>query len=110
MKQSINFSQFTDQFNAIRPDNFSYDGLKAMFDFFEDWDEETGEETELDVIAICVEFSEYDSAIDCIETARYDFEFDEDWDEDEREENALDYLDDNTIVIPFKGGIIIQDY
>ncbi len=61
MKQSINFCQFVDAFNAIRPNNFTYDGLRALYDHIEDWENDTGDELELDVIAFCCEFSEYDS-------------------------------------------------
>ena len=58
MKQTINLHQFRDAFKAIRPDNFSYEGLEVLFDWFESLDDDCGTETELDVIAICCEFSE----------------------------------------------------
>jgi hypothetical protein len=61
MKQTITFSQFHDAFRDMgRLDNFSYDGLKVLYDWFEDLDDDCGTETELDVIAICCEFSEAD--------------------------------------------------
>lgn len=53
MRQAINFSQFNDAFQAIRPDNFSYEGLRVLFEYFEEYDN-----MELDVIAICCEFNE----------------------------------------------------
>ena len=81
-----------------------------MFDYFEEYEDSCDTEIELDVIGICCEFSEYDSAIDCIETAGYGYEFDEDHDEEEREEDALEFLQNNTQVIVFDSGIIIQDY
>jgi hypothetical protein len=59
MKQTINESQFRDAFKSIRPDNFSYAGLGELFDWIEQIDEECGTETELDVIALCCDFSEY---------------------------------------------------
>ncbi len=58
MKQAINIWQFQDAFKAIRPDNFTYDGLAVLFDFFEEYEESTSEEIELDVIAICCEYNE----------------------------------------------------
>jgi hypothetical protein len=58
MKQTVTFSQFYDEFQAIRPDNFSYQGLRLLFDWFEELDADTGQDTELDVIALCCEFSE----------------------------------------------------
>ncbi len=59
MYQTIGFSQFTDEFNAVRPNNFSYDGLRVLFhhlDEYENADSEMG--IELDVIAICCDFTE----------------------------------------------------
>lgn len=60
MKQEITFSAFVDAFN-IRKDNFSYAGLKALFDYMEEYEESTGESIEFDVIALCCEYSEYDN-------------------------------------------------
>ena len=65
MKQTINSHKFHLAFEELRPDNFSYEGLSLLFDYFESLDEDTGEETELDVIAICCDFSE-DSVQDII--------------------------------------------
>jgi|LGVE01.1.fsa_nt_gb phage tail tube protein FII len=58
MKQTITRGQFIDQFKTIRPGNFSYAGLNALFDYLEEW-EECQEELELDVIAICCDFTEW---------------------------------------------------
>jgi hypothetical protein len=59
MKTSINKYDFRDAFQkAGRENNFSYDGLGVLFDYFEEYEESTGEEIELDVIAICCEFNE----------------------------------------------------
>ena len=59
MKQTIYFTNFVDAFKAYnRMDNFSYDALKAIFEYLESIEEATGEELELDVIAICCDFSE----------------------------------------------------
>jgi hypothetical protein len=74
MKQSINFNQFHDAFrDHNRLDNFTYDGLKALFEWIEELDDSCGTDTELDVIALCCEFSEYDSALDCIKDTGYNF-------------------------------------
>lgn len=58
MKQTINFYQFKEAFNSLRPDNFSYSGLKMLFEHFENLEEETEHEIEFDVIAICCDYSE----------------------------------------------------
>jgi len=62
MKQSIDRYQFRDAFRGYdREDNFSYAGLSALFDYLEDYEDATGDELELDVIAICCEFTEYEN-------------------------------------------------
>ena len=59
MYQTINFSSFCDAFRSHdRQDQFSYDAKRALFDYFEDMEESTGQTIELDVIAICCEYIE----------------------------------------------------
>jgi len=65
MKQQITESQFRDAFkHAGRKNDFSYEGLTALWDYFQDIEEQTNEEIELDVIAICCDYKEYDSLKD----------------------------------------------
>jgi hypothetical protein len=62
MKQTINFSQFYDTFIACkRQGHFSYDGLRALYDYLIQFEEDCGSEIELDVIALCCEWSEYEN-------------------------------------------------
>ena len=59
MKTTVNFSDFVDGFTKLelRKDQFSYDGLKLIFDYLESL-EEDGEEIEFDPIGICSDFTE----------------------------------------------------
>ena len=58
MKQNITESMFKDAFIHMgRKDNFSYDGLTALYEYLEDIDENY----DLDVIALCCEYSEYEN-------------------------------------------------
>jgi hypothetical protein len=62
MFTKINQSQFIDSFrNMGRETQFSYGALCALFQYMEDIEESCGEELELDVIALCCEFTEYAS-------------------------------------------------
>ena len=61
MKQSVSMYDFERAFKRYERENFSYDGLKALFEYLEEYEEGTGEEVELDVIALCCEYAEYDS-------------------------------------------------
>ena len=108
MKNTLTVSDIAD---ALRNDDnavWSYAGAVALAEYLDNLDEETGEETELDIVAIRCDFSEYGSAAEAY-TQQTGDEPDGD-DEDEKEENALKYLQDNTTVIEFKGGIICQGY
>jgi hypothetical protein len=58
MKQTIGLSQFTDAFMSLRPKNFTYEGLEILFNGLEEFEEETGDDMELDVIALCCDFCE----------------------------------------------------
>lgn len=59
MYQNVNWHNFQYAFqNMNRANNFSYEGLRALFDYIEQLEEDMGEEIELDVIALCCEYSE----------------------------------------------------
>ena len=61
MKTTINNYQFHRAFEQIRPNNFSYVGLNALFDYLEQYEKDCGEELELDVDALCCDFTEYEN-------------------------------------------------
>jgi len=98
MKQSINFSQFIDAFHAYkRYDQFGYDALRIIFDYLEQYEEDCNEEIELDVIAICCDYTvqghtgiAQDYNIDLSDAGG---------DADEEEQIVLDYLNDHTCVL-----------
>jgi len=59
MYQSINESEFRSAFHSCgRGKQFSYEGLTILFEGLEQYEIDTGEDIELDVIALCCEYSE----------------------------------------------------
>ena len=92
MKQTINLSDFRSAFyNMDRKDNFSYEGLEVLFDYFEECDPDY----ELDVIGLCCEFAEADPA-----TIAKDYQIDVDgMDEQEVRDTVEEYLNENTILL-----------
>lgn len=66
MKQEITKSSFRDAFRDYgRQDQFSYNGLGALYDWLEQlYDECYENDYELDVIALCCEFTEYENLKD----------------------------------------------
>ena len=67
MKETITFERFCDGFRNGRESHFSYEGKRALFDYLESYEEDTGEEIEFDPIALCCEYTEYDSAYSAME-------------------------------------------
>ena len=104
MKTTVNFSAFVDAFrNMNRMDNFSREGLEALFDYLKDLESQIGEEIELDVIALCCEYAEsdvmtiaQDYGIDLSEAGECDDEQDK---LDMIQEIVADYLNENTMIV-----------
>jgi len=94
MIQIITRSAFIDAFRLCRPSNFSTGALDVLFDYLEELEEGCGEPIELDVIALCCDYTE-NSPEDI--AAEYDVDI-EGLDEEEVAEAVIDYLNDNTIV------------
>ena len=87
---------FQNDFMKVRPDQFSYKALQALWEHFEQYEEDTGEQIEFDPISICCDYTEYQ-------------------DIKEVQENYPDItsmkdLERETKVIPFDGGFVIQNY
>jgi hypothetical protein len=99
MKQVVYYDDFYKAFaDCDRLENFSFMGLRALFDYLEDLEEQTGEEITLDVITLCCEFTEYDDL--------------EELQQNYNDIETMDDLNDHTIVIPIPGreSFIIQNY
>lgn len=84
-------SQFRDQFHRCgRGNQFSYEALGLIFDFINE-----GSDVELDVVAICCEFSE-----DTSESIADYYSIDtEGLDESEIKDAVLSYLENNTSIV-----------
>ena len=92
----MNKYDFQNDFMKVRPDQFSYKALQALWEHFEQYEEDTGEQIEFDPISICCDYSEYQ-------------------DIKEIQENYPDIktmkdLERETQVISFDGGFVIQNY
>ena len=99
MKTTVNLSDFRDAFKRLRPENFTYDGLEALYDWLIDIEECEGEELELDVIALCCDYSEYGDLS----------EFQQNYSEDYA---CIEDIEQETTVIRIESdkGFIIQDF
>ena len=106
MKKTIDKHDFIAEFEAYnRADQFTKSGLVALFEYLEQYEEETGTEMELDVIALCCEYSDYDE-----DTIKTDYDYMMDDEEDWTVEDLIQELQDMTTVIEHDNGWIIQEF
>jgi|SRR5210317_391666 hypothetical protein len=100
MIKTITEWDFVNSFDEMnRSENFSVEGRKALFELLE----EVNPDFELDVIAICCEFSEYEDLNELKQEYSHLLEGEEFEDDDE----VLDFFMGETTLIQLKGGGII---
>ena len=95
MKKTINLHNFRQEFiNYDRQNYFSYEGLEALFNHLEEY-----EEYELNVVDLCYEYTEYTDQA----------EFWKDYDEEEYQ--TIEDIRERTYVIPVgEEGFIIENF
>jgi hypothetical protein len=59
MKQTVYLEDFRKAFKDTRPNQFSHQGLNSLYDYFQNLEDDIGEELDLDVIAVCCDYCEY---------------------------------------------------
>ena len=107
MFQRVTLSDFRDAFRAQgRRDQFSYDGLRVIFDWLEEYEESTSAAVELDVVAICCDYVEM-TPEEIIEA--YGISFDPDV--DNAETVAIDHLEYHSMILgKTKDTIVFQKF
>ena len=110
------YSRLYHDLKKMARDNFSYDGAEALMEYLDELSADIGDNIEYDPIAFCCDFAEYSdkeivglipqeydrapqlgdlNAYDCSDTYR---------------EAAKNWLQDQTTVIEFDGGVIIRAF
>lgn len=102
MKTTVSRYDFERAFvDAGRKEQFSYEAMGLLFDYFEEYEEITGEEVDLDVIAVCCEYNEEDAEDIAreysIDLSHLDAE-DEDY-EEQCTETVREYLEYHTTIV-----------
>ena len=97
MKDTVTEYQFVDTM-AQKQHGFSYEGAKALFQYFEQYEQDIGEEMEFDPVTIRCDFDEYEN-LKAIQENYQDIE-------------TLEDLQNHTTVIeiPNSDRLIIQAY
>jgi hypothetical protein len=110
MKTTVNRYDFVRAFETCgRKDQFTTSALLALFEYLEEYENSCAVELELDPIGICCEWAEYETATEAAKTYGYNWE-NAIWTEEvmDREQASLEWLRNQTQVVEFDGGIVIQ--
>jgi len=113
MKATLTTSQAANLLKADTNASWSHNGAHALIEYLEQLEEDTGTEIEFDAVAIRCDYSEYESALTAADDQGYEPNpnlGDGEQDDDDKEASALTWLQDQTQVIQFDGGVIIQNF
>ena len=99
MHMTINNFDFIEAFKDYgRENQFSREALFALFDYFEELEQDIGEDMELDVIGICCDYTEYDSLEEFKEQCNEEYD-------------SIEDIESETTVIRLdSGGFIVQNF
>jgi len=93
MKQTINSSDFMQAFHSYnRYDQFGYEALNILFEYFED----VNPDMELDVIAICCDYSHSDTMTIAND---YSIDLSDCAEAEDRADTVREWLNDHTTII-----------
>jgi len=103
---------FRDYFGGEYKNNFSYEGLGALYKYLEEYEEMAGGKIELDVIALCCEYSEYKDLDEYLNNYNTDINKKDYDDDDDFNDAVLEEIQDKTTFIKIEGteGFIIGAY
>lgn len=108
--QELNEGYFIERFREMgRGNQFTRAALEALYEYYDNYSSESGEDFKLDVIAICCEW--YESTP--LEVSNeYDIDLDKDLENNKENLNAacLSYLEENTAVIDLGDTFLYQAF
>ena len=58
-KSNLSFYQWCDEWPESRQNQFSYEAKNALYNYLNEYEDQTDEEIEVDIIALCCEYTEY---------------------------------------------------
>jgi len=111
MIKTISQNEFINDFrnSETYKNKFSYNGLVALYDYFEELEYNTNEKIEFDMVSICCEYTEYENLKEAYnEYGGYGMSGEELG--EVSEDDMRIYFEDRTQVIDFDSGVIIQNF
>lgn len=117
MKETLSVTQIADRLHADENAGWSYAGARALAEYLDELDGDLGEDTELDVVAIRCDWSEYESLQDFAEEyfggmakALDTIGVDDEPTDEEIDDAIRDWIQDNAALVEFNGGIIVSSF
>ena len=120
MKTTLSTHEIAEALYLDENADWTRPGSLALAEWIEEWEEDTGEEMELDIVAIRCEFSEFSSLqdwikdyyslplADALKSAGVDLEGGET--DEETDTLIRDHIQPNGYLIEFAEGIIVSDF
>ncbi len=110
MIQKINFNMFRHAVECINRANQlgGYNGLRALYYYIQEMEQDIGQPIELDVIGLCCEWSCYETAVEAADELLVPTVLDALPEDDEAA--ALAALERETTVLTFHGGILVREF
>lgn len=109
MKQTLSTGQAADILSSNPDNGFSYQGARALIEYLEDVESDTGEEMELDCVAIRCDWSEYGSIKEWA-SEYWGAEFSQDDCDEDGVRAIRKAIQDNGTLIEFSGGVIVSNF
>ena len=107
VKTHINNEELYHDLKAMKRDNFSYEGAKALMEHLEELSDDIGENIEYDPIAFCCDYVEYSDEEQGTLFGDYGYLLENDLAD---YDDLIEEIDYRTVVISFDGGVIIQSF
>ena len=105
MKTIVTQYSFIESFRSCgRENQFSYPALCALFEYLEAFEDDTDTELELDPIALCCDWQEFDTALAAAQAFGYRDGV------DSKEETPLEWLQNRTQAIEFSFGVLVNQF
>jgi hypothetical protein len=104
MKTIVTQYSFIESFRACgRENQFSYPAMCALFAHLERWEEDTDTELELDPVALCCDWQEFDSPLEGAKAFGFQVGL------DDSEETPIEWLTNRTDVVQFwENGVLVR--
>lgn len=111
MKHTMMVNEVADCLKQDEFANWSYAGAKALAEYYEEYENETGEEIEFDRVAIRCDWSEFKSlSAWAIEYFGGESNAIDGLDNDLEDDVIRDYINDKGQLIEFDGGVIVNSF